>query len=84
LLHQAQREVPGFKELLYRFERTVSVLGRSEATFNNYSRHVAAVALYFGKLPTALDPEQIHDYLFYLQKKSKTPHRRISSIRFMG
>jgi integrase/recombinase XerD len=73
LLHQAQREVPGFKELLYRFERTVSVLGRSEATFNNYSRHVAAVALYFGKLPTALDPEQIHDYLFYLQKKSKTP-----------
>jgi integrase/recombinase XerD len=73
LLHQAQREVPGFKELLYRFERTVSVLGRSEATFNNYSPHVAAVALYFGKLPTELDPEQIHDYLFYLQKKSKTP-----------
>lgn len=24
-------------------------------------------------MPTELDPEQIHDYLFYLQKKSKTP-----------
>jgi integrase len=24
-------------------------------------------------LPTELDPEQVHDYLFYLQKKSKTP-----------
>jgi integrase/recombinase XerD len=34
---------------------------------------VAALALHFGKLPTELDPEQVHDYLFYLQKKSKTP-----------
>ena len=24
-------------------------------------------------MPTDLDPEQVHDYLFYLQKKSKTP-----------
>jgi hypothetical protein len=31
------------------------------------------MSLYFGKLPTELDPEQVHDYLFYLQKKSKTP-----------
>lgn len=29
--------------------------------------------MYFGKIPTELDSEQIHDYLFYLQKKSKTP-----------
>jgi integrase/recombinase XerD len=84
LLHQAQREVPGFKELLYRFERTVSVLGRSEATFNNYSRHVAAVALYFGKLPTALDPEQIHDYLFYLLNKSKTPSQTYFKLTVYG
>ena len=34
---------------------------------------MAAVALYYGKLPTELDQEQRHDYLFYLQKKSKTP-----------
>ena len=73
ILNQAKREVPGFEELLDRFERTVSVLGRSQSTFNNYSRHVAAISLYFGKIPTELDPEQVHDYLFYLQKKSKTP-----------
>ena len=30
-------------------------------------------SLHFGKIPTELDPEQIHDYLFYLQKKSKSP-----------
>ena len=59
--------------MLYRFERTVSVLGRSQSTFLNYSRHVASISLYFGKLPTELDPEQEQDYLYYLQKKSKTP-----------
>jgi integrase/recombinase XerD len=48
-------------------------LGRSQSTFNNYSRHVAAISLYFSKIPTELDPEQVHDYLFYQQKKSKTP-----------
>jgi site-specific recombinase XerD len=31
------------------------------------------VSLHFGKIPTELDSEQIHDYLFYLQKKSKSP-----------
>ena len=34
---------------------------------------MAAISVYFGKIPTELDPEQVHDYLFYLQKKSKTP-----------
>lgn len=72
-MNQAKLEVLGFEELIYRFERTVSVLGRSKTTFENYSRHVAAVAIYYGKIPTELDQEQIHDYLFYLQKKSKTP-----------
>jgi integrase/recombinase XerD len=48
-------------------------LGRSQRTFESYSLHVAAISLYFGKIPTELDPEQVHDYLFYLQKKSKTP-----------
>ncbi len=65
--------MPEFEELLARFERTISVLGRSQSTFSNYSRHLASISLYFGKIPTELDPEQVQDYLFYLQKKSKTP-----------
>lgn len=65
--------MPGFSELLDRFERNISVLGRSKSTFNCYSRHLAAISLHFGKLPLDLDPEQVQDYLFYLQKKSKTP-----------
>lgn len=88
ILNQARREVPGFEELIDRFERTISVLGRSPSTFRNYSLHVASLALYFGKIPTELDPEQIHDYLFYLQKKSKTPSQTyfkhtIYGLRFL-
>ena len=66
-MNQAKREVLGFEELIYRFERTVSVLGRSKTTFENYSRHVAAVAIYYGKIPTELDQEQIQ--LFVLSSK---------------
>lgn len=63
----------GFDQLLYRFERNISVLGRSPSTFNCYARHVAAMALHFGCLPTELDAEQVQDYLYLLQSRSKTP-----------
>lgn len=63
----------GFADLLHRFARNISLLGRSPKTFENYSRHVAAIALYFNCLPTALDPEQVKDYLYELQQRSKTP-----------
>lgn len=72
-LNRACREVPGFTELLTKFERNISVLGRSPRTFDNYSRHIATLALHFGCLPTELDPEQVKDYLFGLQQRSKTP-----------
>lgn len=72
-MHQAKRDVPGFEDLLNRFERNISVLGKSQSTFENYARHVASISLYFGKIPTQLDPEQVQDYLYFVQKKSKTP-----------
>ena len=70
---RASSEVNGFAELLQRFERNISILGRSKRTFDNYSRHVAALAFHFGKVPTELNPEDIKDYLFELQKRSKIP-----------
>jgi hypothetical protein len=72
-LNRACREVSGFAELLQRFERNISILGRAPRTFDNYSRHVAAIALHFGCLPTDLDAEQVKDYLYELQQRSKTP-----------
>ena len=73
ILNRACKEVEGFSELLHRFERNISILGRSPRTFDNYSRHVAAMALHFKMLPTKVDPEQVKDYLFELQQRSKTP-----------
>ncbi|MCO4291984.1 hypothetical protein NF867_03800 [Solitalea sp. MAHUQ-68] len=70
-LDRAKGEVPGFAELIYRFERSISILGRSTSTFKNYALHVAAIAVHFGKVPTELDPEQLHEYLFLPQKRSK-------------
>lgn len=72
-MNRACNEITGFSELLQRFERNISILGRSKRTFDNYSRHVAAMALHFGCLPTELDPEQVKDYLFELQKRSNSP-----------
>lgn len=59
--------------MLQRFERNISVLGRSAKTFENYSRHVAAMALHFQCLPTELSPDQVQDYLYELQQRSNTP-----------
>ena len=71
--NRACREVTGFTEPLQRFERNISILGRSPRTFDNYSRHVASMALHFDCLPTGLDPEQVKDYLYELQRRSQTP-----------
>ena len=49
------------------------MLGRAPRTFDNYSRHVAAMALHFKCLPTELEPDQVQDYLYELQQRSKTP-----------
>ena len=65
--------MPEFTELMYRFERNMSLLGRTPSTFANYAHHVATISLHFGKIPTELDPEQIHEYLFMLQKRTLSP-----------
>ena len=46
------------------------------------------MALYFGKIPTDLDEEQVQEYLFMLQKQSKTPSQTyfkhtVYGLRFM-
>lgn len=46
------------------------------------------MALHFGKIPTELDVEQVQEYLFMLQKRSKTPSQTyfkhtVYGLRFM-
>lgn len=88
LVKRACIEVEGFEQVLARFERNISILGRSKRTFDSYSRHVAAMALHFQCLPTQLNPEQVKDYLYLLQQRSSTPSQTyfkhtVYSLRFL-
>jgi site-specific recombinase XerD len=63
-------------------------LGRSEKTFENYGHHLAAIALHFCRSPLELDAEDVEEYLYELQKRSKTPSQTyfkhtVYSLRFL-
>lgn len=73
IIAQARAQVKGFNELLDKFEKKLSVLGRSSSTFKNYARHIAKMALHFDCLPTELDEDQVTDYLHLLQQQHNTP-----------
>jgi len=51
----------------------MSVLGRSDRTFESYGRHLAAISLHFGRTPLELGAEDVQDYLYDLQCRSRTP-----------
>ena len=48
-------------------------MGRSKKTFESYGRHLAALSLHFGRTPLELEAEDVQEYLFELQNRSKTP-----------
>lgn len=47
--------------------------GRGESTLRNYSHHLAKLAVHFNRIPTALDPDQVNDYLYLVKQQHKTP-----------
>lgn len=73
LIAQARAQVIGFSELIDKFEKKLSVLGRSSSTFKNYARHIAKMALHFDCLPTELEEDQVTDYLHLLKEQHNTP-----------
>jgi site-specific recombinase XerD len=73
LIAQARAQVTGFAELIDKFEKKLSVLGRSPSTFKNYARHIAQMAIHFDCLPTELEEDQVTDYLHLLKEQHNTP-----------
>jgi site-specific recombinase XerD len=73
LVKIAIQDVEGFDALYYRFCRNMTVSGRSEKTLEGYGRHLAALCLHFMRTPLQLTPDEVKDYLFELQKRSKSP-----------
>ena len=70
---RAIESIEGYEALHGRFVRTMSITGKSRGTIENYSRHVASIALHFGRMPLDLSVEEVHAYLYALQKRAKTP-----------
>lgn len=54
-------------------QQRISISGKSKSTLENYTRHLAHIALHFNQLPTELDPDQINDYLYLIQQQHNTP-----------
>ena len=71
ILTMAQQRVEGFAALYRRFERKMTIAGRSSSTITNYGRHIAAISLHFQCLPTELDQDQLEDYPYMLQSKEQ-------------
>jgi len=68
ILTQACNTVPGFAELIGKFKRRMSITGKAESTYKNYSRCLASMALHFKRLPTLLTVDEIDDYLYFTQQ----------------
>lgn len=54
-------------------QRSIELSGKSESTLTNYARCLARLSLHFECSPTALDEEQLQDYLLFIKNQHKTP-----------
>ena len=62
-------KVAGLWELLSSFTKRVSISYSSKSTIGTYRRAVRDLSLFWGCLPTAIETDQILDYLHFLKDK---------------
>lgn len=75
IVELAVQEVAGFDLVVAKFDQRVVLKGQSTSTFNNYIGKIAALCLHFGKLPEALNEDEINVYLVGLARSSLSPSR---------
>jgi len=73
LTERACEEVAGFDKLYADMQQKTSLAGKSASTLQNYTRHLAKLALHYDCLPTDLDTDQVNDYLYLMQQRHDTP-----------
>lgn len=67
IVAQACSKVSRFLELIQEMEKSITVEGKSWSTYDNYSRHLAHLALYYDQFPLDLSGIQVTDYLYLLK-----------------
>ncbi len=65
----ACREISGFETFYLKFLRRMSINDRADSTCKSYGRSLAALALYFNRIPTQLNQEEVEDYLYFTKQK---------------
>jgi len=88
IVQQACEAVPGFETLNQHFRQQISISGKADSTFVNYSRQLGAIALYFNRLPTMLTNAEIDHYLFHIKQTFVNPSETVFkhtvfSLRFL-
>jgi site-specific recombinase XerD len=87
-VERACQAVPGFLELHHFINLKLSVAGRSDSARTNYSRQLAKISLYYGKLPTDIGLDDIDNYLYYAKQRNPKPSdsyfkHTVYSLRFL-
>jgi integrase/recombinase XerD len=78
IIVDACENVPGFIDLYHDIQKEIVISGRSASMLDNYTRHLAKIAITLNCVPTELSPEQIRDYLY----DTKLNHERLSESYF--
>lgn len=65
-VQRACTTLPGFRQSYEKFCRELVLKQYAIGTVNGYSSKIAAISLYYGKLPEELSNDQIKDYLHHL------------------
>lgn len=68
IVAQACDKVNGFSDLIQQLDKSVTINGKSQSLFDNYSRQLAHLALHYSQLPLDLSSEQVTDYLYLIKK----------------
>lgn len=88
LIQQACEQVKDFDAFYQKFLRRMVIYDRAESTCKNYARSLAALALHYHCIPTALSLNQIEEYLYLVKQKAETGSDNyfkftIASLRFV-
>lgn len=63
---EACRKVNGFEKMAVQFMQRLVIDGKSKSTHENYLRQMAKMAIYCGKTPLEMEPDEIENYLYYV------------------
>lgn len=79
----ASSKINSFAALMQELKKWLTINGRVPGTYQNHSRHLAHLALHYGKNPIELNADEVIDYLYEL-KSSKEVSKSFFNFTVFG